>query len=140
MPVIPIRRHRLVASVAVAAMGLGLLAGCAGQSTPDSYSDSVERNFLQGCTETAKKDGASFDAVSYCQCAYDELSGDGGVEFGEFKEVNEDQVEDPGPLPASFTRVFDRCQDETGATTPTTESTTDGSAPDEDSTTSTTEG
>ena len=136
MPVISIRHHCVAASVAVAVVGLGLLAGCAGQSTPDSYSNSVERNFLRGCTDTAEGDGASFDAARYCQCAYDELSGDDGVDFDEFKQVNEDQVEDPGPLPASFTRAFDQCQNESGAAT----STSDGSAPDQDSTTSTTDG
>jgi hypothetical protein len=136
VPVTPVQPHRIAASFAAAVLGLGVLAGCAGQSTPDGYSDSVERNFVRGCTDNADEDSADFDVASYCQCAYDGLSASDGVDFDRFKEVNEDQIEDPGLLPAEFTEAYDQCQDETGAI----RSTPDGSAPDEDSTTSTTEG
>lgn len=118
MPVIPIRRPRSSASLAAVVLGLGLLVGCAGQQAPGNYSDKVERDFLKGCTATATGDDASFDAAEYCQCTYDALSAeDGGVDFDTFKQVNDDQVEEPGPLPAEFQAIADDClAEQTGET------------------------
>ncbi len=110
MPATPIRRPRALASIAAAVLGLALLAGCTGQQTPGSYSDSVERNFVRGCTTTAEGDGISADdAEAFCTCVYGKLSAEDGVDFDEFKQVNDDQIENPGPLPDSFTKAYDDC-------------------------------
>ncbi|HEX2574787.1 MAG TPA: hypothetical protein VHK88_00470 [Aquihabitans sp.] len=152
MPASRTHRHRLTAPLLGAVLGLGLLAGCAGQGTPDGYGDGVERAFLRGCESTARGDiegggtaDASLDVDSYCQCAYDELRQN--VEFGEFKSVNEDQVEEPGPLPESFQRVFEGCRtgaagEGAGSTTEADgggggEGTTTTEGPDQDGTTTT---
>lgn len=110
MPATPIRRHRPAASFAAVVLGLGLLVGCAGQRAPGDYSDKVRRDFVEGCTSTSERDGASFDAASYCECTYDKLSSDdGGVDFDTFKQVNDDQVENPGTLPKAFTTIAEDC-------------------------------
>lgn len=115
MPATPIRRHRLSASLAGVVLGIGVLAGCAGQRAPGNYNDSVERDFVKQCTKTAEGGpGASFDAPTYCQCAYNALSADDGIDFDEFKRVNDDQTEDPGSLPAEFTDAFASCPTESG--------------------------
>lgn len=130
MPATPSRRPRLAASLVAAVLGIGLLAGCAGQQAPGDYSGSVERNFLSGCTTTAEGDEATFDVAGYCGCVYDELSNDEtGVDFDEFKKVNDDQIEEPSELPESFTKIYDRCAEEflgegTSSETSTDETTT----------------
>ena len=137
MPATPIRRHRPAAVLAAVVLGLGLLAGCAGQRAPGDYSDTVERNFLKGCTATAVGDDASFDAEQYCQCTYDALSADeGGVDFDTFKKVNDDQVEKPAALPKAFKAIAEDCLAEQSG-----ESAAAGDdAVEQDSTTTTTEG
>lgn len=141
----PSRRHRLRASFATAVVGIGLLAGCTGQQTPGGYGDSVQRNFLRGCTTTSEGDGATFDVAAYCGCVYDELSGDGenAMDFDEFKSINGDQIEEPSQLPESMTRVTDSCLEQHGGSAAgdgeAGGSTTTEPAVDED-TTSTTEG
>lgn len=146
----PSRRHRLRASFATAVVGIGLLAGCTGQQTPGGYGDSVERNFLRGCTTTAEADGATFEAdgeafdpEEFCGCVYGTLSGDGelAMDFDDFKSINGDQIEEPSQLPASMTRVTDSCRERQGeaAGGETGGSTTSEPDADQDST-STTEG
>lgn len=111
----PIRRHRLAAPLLVAVVALGLLGGCTGQRDPSSYTDAVEENFLDGCIGTSEDDaadgavaeGANVWGRAECQCAYDAIKKD--IPFSEFKQVNSDQIEEPGPLPASFTKVFADC-------------------------------
>lgn len=108
MSATPIRRHRLAASLAGVVLGLGLLASCSGQRTPGNYSDKVERDFRKGCVKTAQDDKVIVDPSSYCECAYAALSDkQSGVDFDEFKKVNNDQTEDPQPLPAKFTNILD---------------------------------
>lgn len=120
MPASPIRRHRRAASLAGVVLGLGLLAGCAGQRAPGDYSSKVKTDFIAGCKQTANDDKASFDATAYCTCAYDALSGTDGVSFDEFKKVNDAQVEKPAPLPSSFTKIFTSCaSDPAGGSTTT---------------------
>lgn len=136
MSATPIRRHRFAASLAGVVLGLGLLAGCSGQRAPGGYSDKVGASFVQGCTATAEGDNVNFDAKTYCQCAYDALSGPGGVAFDEFKKVNNDQTEKPGRLPQSFTKVFASCSTESnGGSATTTTTTTSTQAPADDTTT-----
>lgn len=129
MSATPIRRHRLAASLAGVVLGLGLLASCSGQRAPGNYSDKVERDFRKGCVKTAQDDKVIVDPRSYCECAYAALSDkQSGVDFDEFKSVNNDQTEDPKPLPAKFTKVFAKCSKESGsASAPTT---TEGSGGD----------
>lgn len=103
-----LHRHRLAAPLVGAVLALGLLGGCTGQSTPDSYTDSVERNFLRGCRDTAEQDGLS-DPDDFCRCAFDELKEN--VEFSEFKKVNEDQVDQPSELPESFQEIYAGCRE-----------------------------
>jgi hypothetical protein len=111
----PIRRHRLVAAVLVALVAIGLLGGCTGQRDPGSYTDAVEENFLKGCVGTSADDAESGEVSESasvwgradCQCAYDAIKRD--VPFSEFKQLNSDLIEEPGPLPESFTKAFADC-------------------------------
>lgn len=108
MPATPIRRHRLAASLAGVVLGLGLLASCSGQRAPGNYNDAVERDFRDQCEDTARDDKVIVDPIQYCRCAYEALSDkQSGVDFDEFKKVNNDQTEDPQRLPAKFTNILD---------------------------------
>lgn len=99
----------------LAVVALGLLGGCAGQRDPGSYTDAVETNFVRGCTETSKSDVANGDVAegaptldrSECQCAFTAIKKD--VPFSEFKKINTDQIDEPSPLPESFTKAFADC-------------------------------
>jgi len=110
-------RRRLTLPVVGAVLALGLLAGCTGsQKTPDSYTDSVEEHFLDGCNTTVagdkKANEGEFNDVpaDFCQCAYDALSNKKtGVPFSEFKKINSELTEEAGPLPESFTKVYADC-------------------------------
>lgn len=109
---------------------VGLSTGCVGQQTPGGYGDSVEEDFVRGCTTTSTDDGATFadgtafEPAEFCQCAYDALSGDGGVPFDDFKQVTDDQIDGPGPLPDSFTEVYASCQEPTTTSTEAQQDTT----------------
>lgn len=62
-------RVRIVALLAMA----GLAAGCAASNEPESYTDTVESNFMTACVdanELAGSDGLA-DGERYCQCLYD---------------------------------------------------------------------
>ncbi len=108
-------RPRVAAPLLAAVVALGLLGGCAGQRDPGSYTDAVEENFVRGCTDTAKSDAASGDVAegkanynrADCQCAFTAIKKD--VPFSEFKKINSDLIEEPGPLPESFTKAFADC-------------------------------
>lgn len=111
----PIRRHRVTVPLLATVVALGLLGGCAGQRDPGSYTDAVEKNFITGCVGTSKDDAASGDGAESadvwgradCQCAYDAIKKD--IPFSEFKQLNSDLIEEPGPLPESFTKAFADC-------------------------------
>lgn len=113
----PLKRRTVARTLLALVAVVGLSTGCVGQRTPGGYGDSVEENFVEGCTTTSNEDGASFDVDTFCQCAYDELSGDDGIPFDDFKSVVDDQTEDPGPLPESFTSAYASCPDGTTETT-----------------------
>lgn len=121
----PLKRRTVVRTLLALVAVVGLSTGCVGQRTPGGYGDSVEENFVDGCTETSGdgatlSDGTDFEPGAFCQCAYDELSKDGGVSFDEFKNVVDDQIDDPGPLPESFTSAYATCSTDTTRTTETT--------------------
>ncbi len=103
-------RHRAVSGLVALVLGIGLLAGCTGQQTPGGYGDTVEKNFVEGCT-TNTDDGAEIgDVPTYCQCVYDALSDENdGLPFDEFKGINDDLVENPGPLPEAITTYTEAC-------------------------------
>lgn len=130
MSVSPIRRLRLTAPLFAAVLGIGLLAGCAGQQAPGSYTDGVEEAFIEGCWTTLVSDANDLSATasskapsaeelqkdfpdefktteSQCTCAYNAIKKD--VPFGDFKKINDNQTEKPSELPASFTKAFDSC-------------------------------
>ena len=47
---------------------------------------------------------------TFCTCVFDALSDkQTGIKFSEFKKLNAELQEKPGPLPASFTKAFDGC-------------------------------
>ena len=102
------RRHRLAVLLAGSVLSLGLLAGCAGQKTPSSYTDGVEEDFMNGCQDIAKQDGVIDSPKDYCQCAWKAIKAD--VPFKEFKAINSDLTENNGPLPESFTKAFADCK------------------------------
>ena len=130
MSVSPIRRLRLPAPLLAALLVVGLLAGCAGQRAPGSYTDGVEEAFIEGCWTTLVSDANDLSATgsskapsaeeltkdfpdeaktteSQCTCAFNAIKKD--VSFGDFKKINDAQTEEPSELPASFTKAFDSC-------------------------------
>ncbi|MEO6628356.1 MAG: hypothetical protein ABIP03_07260 [Aquihabitans sp.] len=115
MTATPIRR-RLTGPV----LGLVLLlalTGCTGsQKTPESYTKDVRTQFIQGCQTTMTADvksGASVDVSpkKFCTCAFDAISDKKtGIKFSEFKKLNEQLVETPGPIPSAFAKAFAGCE------------------------------
>lgn len=111
-----IRRRRLAPAVLGAVMGALVLAGCgSGQSSAENYSQ-LEKGFIDGCEATLAADAKDPDASAaevpedFCQCAFDELSeGDDAIEFEELMKVNDDLIEEAGPLPDEVTKAFARC-------------------------------
>lgn len=113
----PIRRRRAARTLAVVAVSLLALAGCSSaQGSASNYADS-EDNFLEGCTTVAKQDNEKggepqiSSPKTYCQCVFDAISDKKtGIEFAEFKKINEDLRENGGPLPKSFQKAYDSCK------------------------------
>jgi hypothetical protein len=127
------RRRRSALLTAVALTAALLLAGCAGQREPTSYTDGVEEDFTQACwtqtlldhnTDIEVGDADSMDvraskatkgsskaevraAKTYCTCVFKAIKKN--VEFSEFKKVNDDLREEEGTLPRSFTKSYDSC-------------------------------
>ncbi len=126
----PIRRLRLRAPLLAMVLAAGLLAGCAGQRAPSSYTDGVRDAFIEGCWTTTVSDASNLTATSttkaltvaqlqkkfpaevkaaksQCTCAFKAIKRD--VPFGDFKKVNDNQTEKPSKLPASFTKAYASC-------------------------------
>lgn len=108
MPATRIRRHRFTLLLIGAVLSLGTLTGCAGQSTPSSYTDAVKEDFLNGCKKTAKDDGEITAVSDFCTCAWTAIKKD--VPFGTFKSVNKDLTDERGKLPSSITKAYDSCK------------------------------
>lgn len=95
-----------------------LLGACTGQrQVPDKYGDTTRTNFRKGCVASLSSDSGGDQAVSatearrVCGCVYTRISGQGGIPFAEFKKINDDLEENPGPLPDSITSRIRDCQD-----------------------------
>jgi hypothetical protein len=108
-------RPTLRTALAVAAM-VALLGACTqGRTVPDKYGDTTRNNFLEGCAQTASSDSGEGDAFSddeardICVCAYERIVED--IPFSEFKEVNEQQEEEPTALPEEFQDIMKDCVD-----------------------------
>jgi hypothetical protein len=120
------------------ALAVTVLAGCAGQKEPGSYTGGVKDDFKQACyvqrvldaeptiqvgsaasmndkEAKVKKDApkAVIKAASdYCSCVLKVILKK--VHFSEFKKVNDDLRDDNNkPLPSSFTKAFSSCKDTT---------------------------
>lgn len=120
MPATPIRRRALTAVVA-GALSLALLSGCTQtQKDATNYADS-EEEFLKGCEAVAQSDARVDDSTeiadpeAYCQCVFDALSGDDGIPFDEFSQINSDLRDEGGPLPDDFVKAYDSCDPATKA-------------------------
>jgi hypothetical protein len=92
------------------------VSGCAGQRAPDSYTDSVQKNFIAGCSTTsvAPETGwSASEAKQYCTCAYNAIKKN--VKFSTFKQINDDLTNSGGgPLPKSFQNAYDSCDAPSG--------------------------
>ena len=64
MSVSPIRRLRLTVPLLAMVLAVGLLAGCAGQRAPSSYTDGVRDAFIEGCWTTLVSDANGLAAAS----------------------------------------------------------------------------
>ena len=95
-------------------MSLALVSGCTGQQAPDSYTDGVQKNFVEGCTTVSGDTlGSASDTKQSCTCAYNAIKKN--VQFATFKEINDDLTESGGgPLPKSFQDAYDSCEEPQG--------------------------
>lgn len=108
-------------AVALVLGALVLLGACSSQqSIPDSYGDTTRRNFTEGCEQTLTDDAGEDEAYSAdiarntCVCIYEGIV-DGQddidpVPFDEFKELNEELSDNPGPLPDAIAEHARACQ------------------------------
>ena len=105
-------RPSLRSLLAVAAM-VALLGACTqGRTVPDKYGDTTRENFMDGCVETTTGDGdgrtfTEEEGDAICECAYEGIVED--IPFSEFKEINEQQEEDPTELPQEFQDIMADC-------------------------------
>lgn len=124
------RRPRRAAAAALAVAAIALLGACTHQrQIPDKYGETTLENFTDGCVGTLTQNGEDADGVAVselgdseaftskrardvCGCAYEGISGEGGIPFERFKEITEAQEDEPGPLPAEITEIMDRCVEE----------------------------
>ena len=106
------RRRRFASLAGALVVSLALVSGCTGQQAPDSYTDGVQKNFIDACTQVSGDDqtlGSASDAKQYCTCAYNAIKKN--VKFSTFKEINDDLTESGGgPLPKSFQDAYDSCE------------------------------
>jgi hypothetical protein len=117
-----------------------LLGACTGQEQTKSYSRTVEKEFLFGCTTggEARMDDGRFvqsdttdpeeqeqieeakdrmkaevpEIEAVCACTYDKLEKD--VEFDDLKKITNDLERDPDELPDSLTKISDSCAESEG--------------------------
>lgn len=137
MPRTAARRDRLRLPVPLAAfaVAVSLLGACTGRSTASSYSDSVEEEFLFGCTTGGRvavdgravrsdtTDQAERKAIAdakatladevpgidgICQCTYDRL--EKSVPFDDLKKVTDDLEREPDALPANLREIGEACE------------------------------
>ena len=133
------RRHvRLFPASLVAVVVL--LGACTGQEETKSYSRTVEKEFLFGCTtggEARMEDGRFVQSDTtdpeereqvekarermkaevpeiekICACTYEKLEKD--VEFDELKKITNDLERDPDELPNKLTEISDSCAESEG--------------------------
>lgn len=107
-------RHRLAAPLAGVVLAVGLLAGCAGQRTPTSYTSAVQRDFIKGCVATAKADAKQSDVVTtisnpktFCTCAFTAIKKD--LSFSQFKKITDDLTEKNAYPPKKYTEAYSSC-------------------------------
>ena len=110
---VPRSNRRLAGWFALVVAVLLVGAACTGQErTPESYGNpgsKVETRFMEGCVnpdgDETTEDGPARDV---CQCTYDEVKKQ--IPFEDFKKINDDLSEEPGPLPANFLAILEDCQ------------------------------
>lgn len=102
---------------------LGLLTGCMGQRDASEYNDDVRADFIAGCDGSAFADEPEREALEEgsldtetCTEAYDCI--EENVPFDDFKSVNSNLREDPGPMDPLIMNALDDCGIDTGAFTP----------------------
>jgi hypothetical protein len=133
-------RHLRLLPAALVAIVV-LLGACTGQEQTKSYSRTVEKEFLFGCTTggEARTDDGRFvqsdttdpaekeqideakermkaevpEIEAVCACTYDKLEKD--VEFDDLKKITNDLERDPDELPDTLTTISESCADSEGA-------------------------
>ncbi len=111
-------RARAVALVLGAVFVLG---ACSHQQRiPESFGDTTRKNFAEGCEEAlTDKDGegeALSDEIAEntCRCIYEGIvEGQDGIDavpFEDFKEINSELSDTPGPLPEAISDHVDACK------------------------------
>jgi len=83
-------------------VSLALVSGCTGQQAPDSYTDGVQKNFINGCTNTSVADGtlgSASEAKQYCTCAYNAIKKN--VKFSTFAGGRRSRADSVSPCAAS---------------------------------------
>ncbi|QYG91540.1 hypothetical protein HC251_03190 [Iamia sp. SCSIO 61187] len=110
-------RARAAGLFLVAAVALG---ACSHQrDIPDAYGDTTEGNFIEGCEVALTDDdgaGPAFsddDAQAVCECSYEDISNpETGIPYEDFREINDELEQEPGPLPEAIRDLVQTCVDE----------------------------
>ena len=61
----------------------------------------MHRNWLDGCTVGLADSDLADDANNVCECSYSAISGEGGIPFDVFVQLNNDLKSDPESLAQS---------------------------------------
>ena len=105
------RRRRLASLAGALVLSLALAVRLRRPAGPDSYTDSVRKHFISGCTATSDRRRHArngIEAQQYCTCAYNAIKKN--VKFSTFKQINDDLTQSGGgPLPKSFQDAYDSC-------------------------------
>ncbi len=108
---------------------LFVLGACTGQRTiPDQYGDTTRDNFQEGCvealTEVPGDEGfeendtggaeafSADDARDICRCSYEDISAEGGIPYEQFREITEEQEDEPAALPDDIQAIVSDCRSE----------------------------